>query len=77
MKAHELAEILLSLPDVEVKHVWDGAARTTINHVWFAKGRFIATADHGEVVYSDEDRPVDVPTKKEARYWHTNGNGGW
>lgn len=70
MKAHKLAELLLSLPDVEVKHVWDGEARTTIQHVWLANGGFIATADNDEPVYYDEDRPENAPTEAEDSYWH-------
>ena len=77
MKSHELANILLGLPDLEVHHVWDGAARTCIRVVWLAKGGFIATADSGEIVYDDEDRPMDAPTKEEDKYWNTGGNGGF
>ena len=66
MKAHELAKMLLALPDVEVKHVWDGCARTTIEYIWVAQGdeggEFIATADKDEAVYDKEDKPAWVLT---------------
>ena len=77
MKGHELAKMLLALPDLEVKHIWDGSAYTTIECVWVAQGGFIATADHGEVVYSNKNRPEGAPDKNINPYWRTAGNGGW
>lgn len=55
----------------EVKHVWDGAARTTINHVWLAKSGDVMTADSGESVYYAEERPVNAP---EIPDWSTSSD---
>ncbi len=71
MKAHELAKRLLDLPNVEVMHIWDGAARTSINFVWEAKNGTISTADYDQVVYDDNDRPIDAPLSKDGNYWST------
>ena len=77
MKAHDLAKKLLEGPDLEVSHIWDGAARTSIEFVWVAKGGRprIVTADCGEVVYSDVDRPISAPTVEEDACWRTPEEG--
>lgn len=74
MTVAELIEALKGLPqDAEVKHVWDGCARTDIHHVYLTKGGFVATADNDEVVYHDAYRPVDAPDEAAQRYWYTPG----
>jgi hypothetical protein len=69
MKAHEIARILLAGKDLEVVHVWDGSARTTIEHIWETKGGEIATSDFDMVVYRDRDRPLQGPLVEEVEYW--------
>lgn len=74
MRAHDLAKLLLEGPNLEVFHVYDGAARNSIEFVWVANRRkipIIVTADYGETVYSDSDRPDEAPLEKEERYWST------
>lgn len=71
MKAHDLAKILLKGNNLEVVHIWDGAAHTNIEHVWETSNGKIATADNNEVVYYDEDRPVGSPSQQEDEYWRT------
>ncbi len=72
MKVSELIEQLKGMPqDAKVSHVWDGASRTLIEHVWLARSGEVCTADGGMVVYSDEDRSETAPTSKEKPYWKT------
>ena len=63
-------------PTAEVWHVWDGALRTQINHVWLARSGAVATADDGEVCYDTEDRPADAPTEEEDQYWKAPSHSG-
>lgn len=53
-----MARKLLRLPDLPVKHIWDGEARTFIKNIWVTPDNFIATIDEGEAVYSAGDMPV-------------------
>lgn len=76
MKAHELAKRLLDGPDIDVVHIWDGAARTGIEHVWETLDGNIATADHDMAVYYDGDRPKEGPTVKEQPRWCTPEDPG-
>lgn len=72
MTARELIEELKKMPpNAEVSHIWDGAARTTIEHVWLANSGEVVTADRLEVVYDDEDRPVGAPKSVDQPYWKT------
>jgi len=71
MKAHDLARLLLAGNNYDAVHVWDGASRANIEHVWETKSGHIATADHDMVVYYDEDRPVEGPSEKENKHWRT------
>ena len=72
MKVKDLIEKLKEMPeDAEVFHLWDGAARTIINHVWLSRSGNVITADSGEVCYQTETRPIDAPTEREDRYWST------
>jgi len=72
MKVKDLIDSLQSMPkEAKVFHLWDGHARTEINHVWLSKIGHVITADNGEVCYSDGDRPIDAPTTKQKCYWTT------
>jgi hypothetical protein len=74
MKVSELVARLREMPqDAPVMCVWDGGARTDVRHVWAARGGSVMLADYDEVVYSDEDRPLDAPLEKDVRYWRTGG----
>lgn len=74
MKAAKLIDALRTMPpDAEVFHLWDGEARTVIEHVWLARDGNVLTADNSMVCYSTETRPVDAPTSDENRYWQTPG----
>ena len=71
MNVSELIEVLGTLPqDATVLHLWDGEARTEINHAWLSKDGKVITADYGMVCYSSETRPVDAPGG-DQRYWET------
>ena len=62
MKVSELINALAQMPqDAEVLHLWDGEARTAINHVWLSRGGDVVTADSGIVCYSEETRPMFIP----------------
>lgn len=70
MTVKKLIEELKAMPpDVEVMHLWDGEPRTTIEHVWLARGGFVVTSDDGMVCYSENSRPEGAPTKKEDNFW--------
>lgn len=72
MKAEQLIEALKDMPqDAEVWHLWDGEARTMIEHVWLSKDGKVITADSGEVCYSTDARPIDAPTALQSPYWKT------
>lgn len=71
MKVSELIEALKAMPqDAEVGHVWDGAYRTDICHVWVARNGKVMTADDDMVVYYTDDRPEGAPTQDEADSWY-------
>lgn len=72
MTVKELIEKLKLMPqDAQVGHVWDGSHGTGIEFVWETKDGRVLTADNGEVVYSNDDRPSGAPTVEEERYWTT------
>lgn len=54
-----------------VLHLWDGAPRTAIEHVWVSRDGIVITADCGERCYANEDRPHDAPTKDVDSVWYT------
>ena len=75
MKVSELIEELKSMPqDMEVAHLWDGAPRTLINHVWLARDGYVVTADDRMVCYETGARPINAPTEEEDRYWESPTN---
>jgi len=72
MKVSQLIEQLKGMPqNAVVSHVWDGASRTIIQHVWLARSGEVCTADSCMNVWCDEDRPVMGPTCKEESNWKT------
>jgi hypothetical protein len=72
MKVKELIVALSSLPpDANVTHLWDGEARTAINHVWLARNGEVVTADDNMVCYSEGSRPCTAPTQAQDRFWRT------
>lgn len=74
MTVAKLIEELSRMPaDCEVWHLWDGESRTQIQHVWLARNNTVVTADHGEVCYGLDDRPLLAPTPAEEPYWSTPG----
>lgn len=74
MKVHELIEALKDMPaEAEVLHLWDGDARTKIEHVWLSRGGQVITADNNMVCYWTEVRLIDALIKEESRYWKTPG----
>lgn len=75
MTVAEIIGELRKMPqDLDVLHVWDGAPRTAIKHVWLARDKSaVITADDSEVVYSAEYRPESAPGEEE-RYWYTRSS---
>jgi hypothetical protein len=70
MKASELIARLQEMPaDAEVFHLWDGALRTAIEHVWLTRSGVVGTGDHGQVCYDTDDRPSDAPGREGN--WYT------
>ena len=72
MKVQQLIKALKRMPaKADVWHLWDGCARTEIEHVWLARNGKVVTADIDEGCYATEDRPVSAPTEVEDRHWQT------
>lgn len=72
MQVRKLIELLQAMPDdTHVWHLWDGATHTEIEYVWLARDGSVVTADHGQVCYYTESRPVDAPTEEDDPYWET------
>ncbi len=72
MKVSELIEELKKMPcDAMVWHLWDGALRTEIEHVWLTPVGTVGTGDNDDVCYDTDDRPVGSPSESEDRYWKT------
>jgi len=72
MTVSDLIQALKKMPkDAEVWHLWDGAARTRIEHVWFARGGYVVTADFAEPCHNDADRPAWAPTTHEEKHWES------
>ena len=70
MNVRQLIEELGKMPpSAEVLHLWDGVARTNIEHVWLARTGIVVTADFDEVSYMEGDRPKSVP--EGLAYWRT------
>lgn len=58
-------------PHAEIFHIWDGEARTAIEHIYVSKGGDVMTADEDMNVYTDSSRPVDAPSSIDKPYWKT------
>lgn len=73
MKVNELIDELKNMPkDLEVWHLWDGEARTIINHVWVSMdGKRVITADDNEACYSNNTRPKNSPKSSKNLFWNT------
>lgn len=77
MTVLQLIKALRKLPkDAEVYHLWDGEARTMIEHVWVSRGGDVITADCDMVCYSTKTRPRKAPTEKKDPYWKTPSTTG-
>ena len=75
MTVKELIQGLEDLPsDAQVRHLWDGAARTAIECVYLARSGDVITAEYEELCYDDADRPIGAPTETEDRQWKTPGD---
>lgn len=71
MTVGELIAQLMKLPqDQDVKMLWDGAARSDVEIVYVAKGRYIVLAPLDEPCYNDDDRPEDAPLSTDNRHWY-------
>lgn len=72
MTVKELIAALSKLPgDANVRYIWDGEARGSVEFVYLAKGGEAILNDFGEIVYSDESRPMDAPDEKQNSYWYS------
>ena len=70
MNVRQLIKELSKMPpSAEVMHLWDGATRSSIEHVWISVSGYVVTADFDEVCYMEGDRPESV--SKGQRYWKT------
>lgn len=69
MNVRQLIKELSKMPpSAEVRHLWDGTARTTIEHVWLSNGGYVVTADFDEVCYMKADQPESSQAQS---YWKT------
>jgi hypothetical protein len=57
----------------EVRHIWDGSARTGINHVWLSQGGAVMTADEGEYVPRSKDMPINAKTTVNGSWYTPEG----
>lgn len=75
MEVRKLIEELKKMPqNAQVRHLWDGSTRTTVEVVYLAKNGVVVTSDYDMVCYDEEERPIDAPTVAEDKYWHTPVN---
>ena len=72
MKVRELITALQTMPaDADVKHLWDGCPRTSIEIVYLARSGEVVTSDYDMVCYYTDCRPADAPTEQQEPYWTT------
>lgn len=72
MTVKDLLKVLKTMPkDLEVWHLWDGDARTQVNHVWISRDGRVITADTEEPCYKTSVRPPSAPSKKQLSVWVT------
>jgi hypothetical protein len=72
MKVSDLIEVLkLMPPTATVGYVYDGHVRGSADLAWLSRGGEVVLSGYNEVLYGNDERPVDAPTEKEDRYWRT------
>ena len=72
MKVKDLITALQAMPqDADTWHLWDGEARTEIEHVWLSKDGNVITADCNEPCYSTETQPAEATASGKFGFWHT------
>lgn len=72
MTVAQLIAVLQALPaDAAVLAIWDGGARTDVENAYLARGGYVCLAASEDVVYENEDRPADAPSKHVDAYWKT------
>lgn len=70
MTVLELMSKLSTMPiKAEVKCVWGGGARSSVDNVYLARSGKVLMASNGEPLHYDEDRPVGAPSTTEDKYW--------
>ena len=70
MNVCQLIAVLGTMPpDAEVRQMWEGAARSVIDHVWLSREGYVVTAEGGEISYDSGDRPIDAPSVEQDRTW--------
>lgn len=70
MKVHEMIAALQAMPpDADMGVIWDGAARSSCDLVWLARGGRVLIADYAGPVYASEERPAWAPSVEQERYW--------
>lgn len=69
MKVSSLIQLLQGMPsNAQVNYVWDGAARSRVEHVWLSRSGQVMLADCGDTVYSSRSQPENAP---EDSPWNT------
>lgn len=72
MKVKELIRKLNEMPpDAEVKYIWDGVARTKADLTWLSRGGDVMICGYEELVYPDEERPIEAPSETDDPYWYS------
>ena len=65
MNVKELIEELKKLPhESEVRYVYDGDARASVNKIWLAKSGIVILSDFDEYVSHEMDFPINESYKK-------------
>lgn len=78
MIVEQLIAALQQFPkEAEVLYLFDGALRGECARLYATKSGHVAIASsHEEVVYLDEDRPIDAPASREDCFWRLPSMGG-
>ena len=70
MTAKELIEYLKQMPqDTNVYYLYDGEPRTDIDVCYLAKNGKVVLSDYGQIVHTEDCRPVGAPTRKEQQWY--------
>ena len=75
MTVARLLAALARMPlTADVRYVYDGEARSDVDHVWLSRDGHVVLAQSDEPVYSKESQPSNAV--EEDGYWYTPVQNG-